>query len=131
MTTAIALETSKGDLPLCMGLGLVLLAVVLVLQLLIAGLRVWMGAAHPRRWQCVRPERSDMASVIHTNWTTCKWCWLPRGARTRRWTAYLCVLALVSAWPWSVRMAAASPRCCACCMACWYPGRAPHSGWRV
>ena len=47
MTTAIALETSKGDLPLAMGLGLVLLAVVLVLQLLIAGLRVWMGAAHP------------------------------------------------------------------------------------
>ena len=47
MTTAIALETSKGDLPLAMGLGLVLLAVVLVLQMLIAGLRVWMGAAHP------------------------------------------------------------------------------------
>ncbi len=46
MTTAIALETSKGDLPLAMGLGLVLLAVVLVLQMLIAGLRVWMGAAH-------------------------------------------------------------------------------------
>ncbi len=46
MTTAIALETSKGDLPLAMGLGLVLLAVVLVLQMLIAGLRVWMGVAH-------------------------------------------------------------------------------------
>ncbi len=46
MTTAIALETSKGDLPLAMGLGLVLLAVVLVLQMLIAGLRLWMGAAH-------------------------------------------------------------------------------------
>jgi tungstate transport system permease protein len=45
MTTAIALETSKGDLPLAMGLGLVLLAVVLVLQMFIAGLRVWMGAA--------------------------------------------------------------------------------------
>ena len=44
MTTAIALETSKGDLPLAMGLGLVLLGVVLVLQMLIAGLRVWMGA---------------------------------------------------------------------------------------
>lgn len=43
MTTAIALETSKGDLPLAMGLGLVLLGVVLVLQMLIAGLRVWMG----------------------------------------------------------------------------------------
>lgn len=47
MTTAIALETSKGDLPLAMGLGLVLLAVVLVLQILIAGLRVWMGGHAP------------------------------------------------------------------------------------
>ena len=33
MTTAIALETSKGDLPLALALGLVLLAVVLVLNL--------------------------------------------------------------------------------------------------
>ena len=31
MTTAIALETSKGDLPLALGLGMVLLGVVLVL----------------------------------------------------------------------------------------------------
>lgn len=46
MTTAIALETSKGDLPLAMGLGLVLLGVVLVLQMLIAGLRVWVGVVH-------------------------------------------------------------------------------------
>lgn len=41
MTTAIALETSKGDLPLALGLGIVLLAVVLVLNALIAGLRRW------------------------------------------------------------------------------------------
>ncbi len=41
MTTAIALETSKGDLPLALALGLVLLAVVLVLNLLIALLRRW------------------------------------------------------------------------------------------
>jgi len=41
MTTAIALETSKGDLPLALGLGLVLLAVVLVLNALIAALRRW------------------------------------------------------------------------------------------
>lgn len=41
MTTAIALETSKGDLPLAMGLGLVLLLVVLVLQLALAALRSW------------------------------------------------------------------------------------------
>ena len=32
MTTAIALETSKGDLPLALGLGLVLLAIVLALN---------------------------------------------------------------------------------------------------
>ncbi len=41
MTTAIALETSKGDLPLAMGLWLVLLAVVLLLNLLLALLRRW------------------------------------------------------------------------------------------
>ena len=36
MTTAIALETSKGDLPLALALGLVLLAVVLLLNALVA-----------------------------------------------------------------------------------------------
>jgi tungstate transport system permease protein len=36
MTTAIALETSKGDLPLALGLGLVLLGVVAAINLLIA-----------------------------------------------------------------------------------------------
>lgn len=41
MTTAIALETSKGDLPLALGLGLILLAVVLLLNLLIGLLRRW------------------------------------------------------------------------------------------
>jgi len=41
MTTSIALETSKGDLPLALGLGIVLLAVVLLLNALIAWLRVW------------------------------------------------------------------------------------------
>ncbi len=35
MTTSIALETSKGDLPLALALGLVLLAVVLVLNLML------------------------------------------------------------------------------------------------
>jgi len=34
MTTAIALETSKGDLPLAMGLGLVLIAIVLAINAL-------------------------------------------------------------------------------------------------
>lgn len=41
MTTAIALETSKGDLPLALGLGLILLAVVLLLNVLIALVRRW------------------------------------------------------------------------------------------
>ena len=41
MTTAIALETSKGDLPLALGLGLVLLLVVLLLNLLVSALRHW------------------------------------------------------------------------------------------
>ena len=45
MTTSIALETSKGDLPMAMGLGLVLLGVVLLLQLLLAGVRAWLQAA--------------------------------------------------------------------------------------
>jgi tungstate transport system permease protein len=40
MTTAIALETSKGDLPLALALGLVLLGVVGLLNLLMALLRV-------------------------------------------------------------------------------------------
>jgi tungstate transport system permease protein len=41
MTTAIALETSKGDLPLALGLGLILLGVVLLLNVMIALVRHW------------------------------------------------------------------------------------------
>lgn len=41
MTTAIALETSKGDLPLALALGMVLLAIVLLLNLAIALIRRW------------------------------------------------------------------------------------------
>ncbi|MBS0445413.1 MAG: ABC transporter permease [Proteobacteria bacterium] len=41
MTTAIALETSKGDLPLALALGLVLLGVVLALNAAIASVRGW------------------------------------------------------------------------------------------
>ena len=46
MTTAIALETSKGDLPLALALGTVLLAVVLLLNGAIALLRYHLGRAH-------------------------------------------------------------------------------------
>lgn len=41
MTTAIALETSKGDLPLALALGLILLGVVLALNAVIALVRRW------------------------------------------------------------------------------------------
>ena len=41
MTTAIALETSKGDLPLALALGIMLLAVVGLLNLTVVGLRLW------------------------------------------------------------------------------------------
>jgi tungstate transport system permease protein len=44
MTTAIALETSKGDLPLALALGFVLLAVVLALNAAIALVARWRGA---------------------------------------------------------------------------------------
>jgi tungstate transport system permease protein len=53
MTTAIALETSKGDLPLALSLGLILLCVVLLLNVMIALLRRWReaqeGGAAPAR----------------------------------------------------------------------------------
>jgi tungstate transport system permease protein len=39
MTTAIALETSKGDLSLAIGLGLVLIAIVIVVNALVWGIR--------------------------------------------------------------------------------------------
>jgi tungstate transport system permease protein len=39
MTTAIALETSKGDLPLAMGLGLVLITIILTINALAWGVR--------------------------------------------------------------------------------------------
>jgi tungstate transport system permease protein len=45
MTTAIALETSKGDLPLALALGLVLLTVVLALNTTVALLRQRGGRA--------------------------------------------------------------------------------------
>ena len=50
MTTAIALETSKGDLPLALGLGLLLLGVVLMLNVLIALVRRWRERAEGGAW---------------------------------------------------------------------------------
>jgi tungstate transport system permease protein len=39
MTTAIALETSKGDLPLAIGLGVVLISIVVLVNALAWGAR--------------------------------------------------------------------------------------------
>jgi tungstate transport system permease protein len=46
MTTAISLETQKGDLPLALALGIVLLAMVLVVNLLAALLRGYAARRH-------------------------------------------------------------------------------------
>jgi tungstate transport system permease protein len=46
MTTAIALETSKGDLPLALGLGLILITLVLVLN----AAAYWIKTAAQRRY---------------------------------------------------------------------------------
>jgi len=46
MTTAIALETSKGDLPLALGLGVVLITVVLALNAAAYALREWSARRH-------------------------------------------------------------------------------------
>ena len=46
MSTAIALETSKGDLPLALGLGVVLISVVLALNAAAYALREWSARRH-------------------------------------------------------------------------------------
>ena len=46
MTTAIALETSKGDLPLALALGIVLIAVVLAVNAAAYGVREWSARRH-------------------------------------------------------------------------------------
>jgi tungstate transport system permease protein len=58
MTTAIALETSKGDLPLALALGLVLLVVVLVLNVWVGVIKSWRlrvdgATAQPLQKGCV------------------------------------------------------------------------------
>jgi tungstate transport system permease protein len=46
MTTAIALETSKGDLPLALGLGIVLVVLVLAVNALAYGSKEWAERRH-------------------------------------------------------------------------------------
>ena len=105
MTTAIALETSKGDLPLAMALGLVLLAVVALVQ----------RAARPG---AARPRFGAGGGQMHAS------CELARrvgafrcGARAARRAA--CASGRASSWCCSAPTAPARPRCCACCMVCW------------
>jgi tungstate transport system permease protein len=46
MTTAITLETTKGDLPLALALGIVLILVVLAVNALAYALREWSARRH-------------------------------------------------------------------------------------
>jgi len=61
MTTAIALETSKGDLPLALGLGLILLSVVLLLNVLIALVRHWRESSQSNNGG----DAADHAGLTH------------------------------------------------------------------
>jgi tungstate transport system permease protein len=45
MTTAIALETSKGDLPLALGLGIILLALVLLINAVAYVIKTWIDGS--------------------------------------------------------------------------------------
>ena len=63
MTTAIALETSKGDLPLALALGVVLLSVVLGLNVLIAVVRWW--STHHHGGAGARPVEVAAAGAAH------------------------------------------------------------------
>ena len=63
MTTAIALETSKGDLPLALGLGLVLLGVVAVLNVLLLAVRLWRKRTEGQRGGARLPDASGAVSA--------------------------------------------------------------------
>ena len=137
MTTAIALETSKGDLPLALGLGIVLLGTVGVVNVGIALLQrvqhsttrgideLDAGAAHgpPRRAAPARPDPLEGRRC--TGRTGCSIAAADRAAQRRRAlrrrrprsTASTSRCAPASASRWSAATAPARPRCCACCTA--------------
>ena len=79
MTTAIALETSKGDLPLALGLGMVLLGVVLLLNVLIALVRRWrerldggMRLSQPlTAWHAPESMDAALARCRRRRWQPC------------------------------------------------------------
>jgi tungstate transport system permease protein len=68
MTTAIALETSKGDLPLAMGLGLVLIMLIIGVNALAWGARRF---GEMRAGQRIRRAKSDAWSRA-TSWRSTK-----------------------------------------------------------
>jgi tungstate transport system permease protein len=133
MTTAIALETSKGDLPLALALGLVLLAVVLALNVLIALLRRWRErvdgtsrrAAGGAGMSAV-PSVNGAAPWPHVEMVT--WWHAPSHPPVFCWTAWECAMARCRRSRVSSAHRAGRARgaggangsgkstCCACCM---------------
>jgi tungstate transport system permease protein len=62
MTTTIALETSRGDLPLALGLGIVLISVILTVNAMAWAVRGWSDRPPWRclcRWRDMHPSRRD------------------------------------------------------------------------
>lgn len=72
MTTAIALETAKGDLPLVVALGITLLALTLVTTLVAEGVRELAGRRYA--WRLHRKRGRDRPAAVGTIG--------PRGPRT-------------------------------------------------
>ena len=62
MTTAIALETAQGDLPLALALGIILLSVVLLLNMLISLLKGWREFHDQNEKKFSRKSKMDPAS---------------------------------------------------------------------
>jgi tungstate transport system permease protein len=62
MTTSIALETSKGDLPLALALAILLLGVVLLLNSLIALVRRWREKLDDPLPDIASPQASGLAA---------------------------------------------------------------------
>ena len=69
MTTTIALETSKGNLPLAMGLGLVLLCVVLLVKV---APRPSNSLAHGSSAEVTAPDASDLPILLDTVHVMCR-----------------------------------------------------------
>jgi tungstate transport system ATP-binding protein len=91
MTTAIALETSKGDLPLALALGVVLLAVVLGLNALIALVTRWRAA---KEQALLALGRVGLGGLALRNARTLSGGQLQRLALARAWSLKPAVLLL-------------------------------------